>query len=73
MLVQTRPLAEITQNAMRVLCREIGLVDTIRFVGQFTVGYGDYTAERDDLFGIMALEDMIVEIKMRQGQATAQP
>ena len=62
-------MAEVTQNAIRVLCREIGLVDTIRFIGQFTMGYGDYTAERDELFGNMALEDMIAEIKLRQGQA----
>jgi len=45
----------------------------MRFVGQFTVGYGDYTAKRDELFGNMTLEDMIAEIKLRQGQATAQP
>jgi hypothetical protein len=56
-----------------VLCREIGLVDTIRFVGQFAVGYGDCTAERDELFGNMTLEDMIAEIKLRQGRATVQP
>ena len=73
MVVQTRPLAEVTQNAIRVLCREIGLVDTIRFVGQFTVGYGDYTAERDELFGNMTLDDMIAEIKLRQGRASTQP
>ena len=73
MVVQTRPLAEVTQNAIRVLCREIGLVDTIRFVGQFTVGYGDYTAERDELFGKMTLDDMIAEIKLRQGRASTQP
>jgi hypothetical protein len=73
MIVQTRPLAEVTQNAIRVLCREIGLVDTIRFVGQFTVGYGDYTAERDELFSNMTLDDMITEIKLRQSQANVQP
>jgi hypothetical protein len=56
-----------------VLFREIGLVDTMRFVGQFTVGYGDYTAERDELFGNMTLEDMISEIKLRQIQASTQP
>jgi hypothetical protein len=39
MVVQTRPLAEVTQTAIRVLCREIGLADTMRFVGQFTVGW----------------------------------
>jgi hypothetical protein len=73
MVVQTKSLAEVTQTAIRVLCREIGLVDTIRFVGQFTVGYGDYTAERDELFGDMTLEDMIAEINQRRSQASTQP
>jgi hypothetical protein len=73
MIVQTKPLAEVTQNAIRVLCREIGLVDTLRFVGQFTVGYGDYTAERDELFGDMTLDDMIVGIKQRRGQTVTEP
>jgi hypothetical protein len=73
MVVQTKPLAEVTQTAIRVLCREIGLVDTMRFVGQFTVGYGDYTAERDALFADMTLEDMIAEIKQDRSQAGTQP
>jgi hypothetical protein len=73
MVVQTKPLAEVTQTAIRVLCREIGLVDTMRFVGQFTIGYGDYTAERDELFGDMTLNDMIAAIKQRQSQAAIQP
>lgn len=30
MVVPTKPLAEVTQNAIRVLCREIGLADTMR-------------------------------------------
>ena len=68
MVVQTKPLAEVTQTAIRVLCREIGLVDTMRFVGQFTVGYGDYTAERDELFRDMTL----AEIKHSRSQADAQ-
>ncbi len=71
MVVQTKPLAEVTQTAIRVLCREIGLVDTMRFVGQFTVGYGDYTVERDELFRDMTLDDMIAEIK--HGRIDAQP
>jgi len=72
MIVQTRPLAEVTQTAIRVLCKEIGLVDTLRFVGQFTIGHGDYTAERDDLFGDMTLDDMIAKIKQGQHQAGLQ-
>ena len=73
MVVQTRPLAEVTQTALRVLCREIGLADTMRFVGQFTVGYGDYTAERDELFGDMTLDDVIAGIKQRRHQTASQP
>lgn len=74
MVVQTKPLAEVTQTAIRVLCREIGLADTMRFVGQFTVGYGDYTAERDELFKDMTLDDMIAGIKQRRSQtATRSP
>ncbi len=73
MVVQTRPLAEVTQTAIRVLCREIGLADTMRFVGQFTVGYGDYTAERDELFRDMTLDDMITAIKQRRSRVDTQP
>lgn len=72
MVVQTKPLAEVTQTAIRVLCREIGLVDTMRFVGQFTVGYGDYTAERDEMFDDMSLNDIITAIKQRQSRAGTQ-
>ena len=50
----------------RVVQRDSGRlgrhVDTMRFVGQFTVGYGDYTAERDELFRDMTLDDMIAAI-----------
>jgi hypothetical protein len=45
----------------------------MRFVGQFTVGYGDYTAERDELFGDMTLDDMIAAIEQRQSQAAIRP
>ena len=59
---------EVTQTAIRLLCKEIGLVDTMRFVGQFTVGYGDYTEERDALFADMTLDDMITEIQRKRTQ-----
>ena len=73
MVVQTKPLAEVTRTALHVLCREIGLADTMRFVGQFTVGYGDYTAERDELFKDMTLDDMIAGIKEKRIQTAIQP
>ena len=61
-----RPLAEITAVAFKVLYREIGIVNTMRFVNQFTIGYGDYTQEREDLFAGMPLDDIVSEIKRRR-------
>lgn len=69
MVVQTMPLAEITHTAIRVLCREIGVANTLRFFGQFTVGYGNYTDERDAIFADMTLDDMIAEIKRNREQS----
>ncbi len=63
MKMAVRPLTEITQKATHVLCKEIGVVDTIRFINQFTIGYGDYTKEREQLFTGMSLNDIVSEIK----------
>ncbi len=63
MTVMTKPLAEITQEAIGILCREMGIVNTLRFVNQFIAGYGNYTEERDTLFGEMSLDDITAEIK----------
>ena len=60
-----RPLAEITSIALKLLYREIGIVNTVRFVSQFTTGYGNYTEERDALFSGIKLEDLIAEIKQK--------
>ena len=68
--VVTKPLAEITQDALRILYKEMGIVNTLRFVNQFTVGYGNYTEEREQLFGDMSLDDMVSEIKDRRSQTT---
>lgn len=63
MIAKAKPLNEITTNAIHILCKEIGLVNTIRFINQFTIGYGNYTEERNALFGKMTLDDVIAEIK----------
>lgn len=62
MITDTLPLAEITKEALQVLYKEIGVVNTIRFVNQFTTGYGDYTEERKLLFANMTLDDLLVEM-----------
>ena len=58
----TLPLAEITKEALQVLYKEIGVVNAIRFVNQFTTGYGDYTEERKILFADMTLDDLLAEM-----------
>jgi hypothetical protein len=63
MTVNTKPLAELTSQAIEVLSRELGPADTLRFVNQFTTGSGDYTAERDTLLGPMTLDEIITQIK----------
>ncbi len=63
MITEIRPLAEITAQAISLLCKEIGVVNTVRFINQFSTGYGDYTEEREQLFGNLTLDDIVGEIK----------
>ena len=59
MTVQPRPLSEVTHDAIRLLARELGVVETARFLNQFGAGYGDYTKERAALFEGVTLEELI--------------
>ncbi len=68
--VEIKPLAEITQDAIHVLCQEIGIVNTLRFVNQFTVGYGNYTEERKTLFAEVTMDEIVTEIKRKQAQVS---
>lgn len=63
MTVQTKPLSEITQQAIEVLSKELGIVATVRFLGQFTTGYGNYTEEREELFKDLTLDQILLEIR----------
>ena len=63
MSVQAKPLSEITRNAIDLLSKEMGIVDTVRFLNQFTTGYGDYTKERDALLKDLTLDEILAAIK----------
>ena len=58
-----KPLAELTSEAIALLSRELGTADTIRFINQFTNGFGDYTAERDLRFDSLSLDDITSAIQ----------
>jgi hypothetical protein len=57
------PVAQITAKAISLLCREIGVVNTTRFLQQFSMGSGNYTAERDVVVGESTVEQLVAEIK----------
>jgi hypothetical protein len=67
MIARARPLAEVTHDAVRNLINEIGIVDTIRFLNQFSTGYGDYTKERDQLFRDLTLDDVLAAMARERG------
>jgi len=62
MIAETRPLTEITQEALRLLFHELGLVNTVRFLNQFTAGYGNYTEERRIITEDRTLDELLAEI-----------
>lgn len=66
MTVELRPLAEITDEALSILFREMGIANTIRFLNQYTTGHGNYTEERDALFADMTLDDLVAAIKQQR-------
>lgn len=59
MTVQARTLSEITQQAIELLSKELGVEATVRFLGQFTTGYGNYTEEREALFKDLTLDQAL--------------
>ncbi|HSK78258.1 MAG TPA: hypothetical protein VLQ45_17535 [Thermoanaerobaculia bacterium] len=63
MNIQTKSLNEITQEAIELLTRELGIVATLRFLSQFTTGYGNYTEEREALFADLSLEQVLAAVK----------
>jgi hypothetical protein len=43
------PLREVQKLGFSALVEKIGLADTMRFLGQFESGSGDYTKERREI------------------------
>ncbi|MCZ7670438.1 MAG: hypothetical protein M5U34_26400 [Chloroflexi bacterium] len=41
-------------------------MNATRFLNQFTVGYGDYMEEREELFGHLTMDELINDIKREQ-------
>lgn len=63
MNVPTQPLSEITREAIAVLVREIGVARTLRFLGQYRTGQGDYTAERHRFLADPPLDELLEQAR----------
>jgi len=70
MTTHMQPISQVTQRATSTLIKEIGVVDTIRFLNQFRVGAGNYTADRENLFEGMSVRDIVREIKAQRKSGT---
>ena len=66
MTIATRPLTQITVEALRLLYAQLGLVDTMRFLNQFTSGFGNYTEERRAMVEAQTLEEVLAELRAYQ-------
>lgn len=66
---ELKTTAEITTDAINLLCREIGPVNTARFLGQFSHGTGDYTQDRDTILKEQSVTELVAEIRNRRTQS----
>jgi len=58
-----KPISLVNENATNILIKEIGVVDTLRFINQFSTGHGNYTEERRKMVDTMKLEEIIAGIE----------
>jgi len=61
-----KPLNEINEEAIILLSKKIGLVNTFRFINQFSKGNNDYTEQRRKLYKNKTIEEILTEIKIRK-------
>lgn len=66
MMTHARPLAEITNRATGILYKELGVVDTIRFMSQFSAGQGNYTNDRETWLRDISLDQAMSEIRKKK-------
>ena len=61
-----KTLNQIREEGISVLTESLGPVDAIRFLQQFDVGHGDYTAERHRILGNPTVDEILKKIKARR-------
>lgn len=68
MTTEARPLAEVTEEALGLLNERLGVTNTMRLIGQFTLGHGNYTEERKALLADLALGEITSRIRQERSK-----
>jgi hypothetical protein len=63
MTTQIRPIAELHQRGTEALIRELGVVDTVRYLNQFRAGSGDYLIDRPVSLGDLTVDQIAAAIR----------
>lgn len=56
-------MSEINRQATHILFKEMGVVETIRFLNQFSTGRGDYTKDRSKWLDKITMDEAIAQMK----------
>ena len=66
-MIANRPsVDELIKTGIALLCRELGPVNTMRFLHQYTLDAGNYTEERDRQNGNATVDEIVEKIKQRR-------
>ncbi len=63
---ENRLLIEINKQAIGLVLNELDIIDAVRFLKQFTQGFGNYSKARENLFNILSREEIVNEIQKRR-------
>jgi hypothetical protein len=66
--LNTHPVSEVNRKATHILFKQMGIVDTFKYLNQFTLGHGDYTKERETWLKDLSLEDIVSGVKAKRNK-----
>lgn len=67
-MIESKSLAAINQEAISILSKELGVVDTLRFLNQYSMGAGNYTKERRELLKDVTLDNILKDIQAHRAE-----
>lgn len=63
---------EIKMRGLEAVARELGPYGFVRFLEQYEMGSGDYTADRDAVIGDPDVDEIVREIETMRGEAESE-